>query len=284
MSSSSQQEQEEPTEPKQQEPFHFYHHVESLIPNIIDFESESESESTTSFRHLVDKVFVINLKHRTDRWQQVQEQLQRYNIQNVERFDAVCPTSSDMVQSLMQEFGLQQQHIDYFYQDAVNYTPHNLDKYVFGTVGCLCSHLSIIRLAKERKYHNIVILEDDFLLSYSNWMDIFYQGIQELPNDWHMLYLGGRNVQPLQSIPNAQAQARYVGRCTNTVTTVGYMMNHRCFDAVLNQTGSKTNITMDVYYGSHIQRNYNCYALKPYIIRQRPDKSDIIHRFVDYQC
>jgi len=72
----------------------------------------------------IDRVFYINLERRVDRFQQINEQIISLHIpfEKVERFSAIEG----------------------------------------GQIGCIQSHLAIIRLAKERQYKCIMILEDDF--------------------------------------------------------------------------------------------------------------------------
>ena len=72
----------------------------------------------------IDKVFYINLEHRTDRKHEIEDELNNYNIP-YERFNAFA-------------------------------TPD------FGIVGCTKSHLEVLKEARDRKYKNILIFEDDF--------------------------------------------------------------------------------------------------------------------------
>jgi len=74
--------------------------------------------------HFIDKIIYINLNKRTDR--------------------------KEMVENELTNFGLP------FERYAAIETPG------FGTLGCGLSHLNVLKLAKERGYQNILILEDDF--------------------------------------------------------------------------------------------------------------------------
>ena len=47
-----------------------------------------------------------------------------------------------------------------------------------GIVGCGLSHLNVLKIAKERKYKNILILEDDFLFLVSS--EKFFENLKEL--------------------------------------------------------------------------------------------------------
>jgi len=71
----------------------------------------------------IDKIIYINLDKRTDRREQIEQQLDEYGL-SYERFPAIYHS--------------------------------------FGIVGCTQSHLAVLRLAKERGYKRVWILEDDF--------------------------------------------------------------------------------------------------------------------------
>jgi hypothetical protein len=74
--------------------------------------------------HYIDKIFYINLDKREDRRKEIEDELSKYSL-SAERYSAV-------------------------------YTPNS------GIVGCGYSHLNVLKLAKERGYKNVLILEDDF--------------------------------------------------------------------------------------------------------------------------
>lgn len=72
----------------------------------------------------INKIMYINLNKRTDRKKIIENQLNNFDL-DYERFEAI----------------------------------ENSD---FGIVGCSLSHLKVLQIAKERRYKNILILEDDF--------------------------------------------------------------------------------------------------------------------------
>lgn len=73
----------------------------------------------------IDKVFYINLEHRSDRKLEIETELYNYGIVDYERFNAI-------------------KHDD------------------IGGVGCAKSHIEVLKIAKEREYKRILIFEDDF--------------------------------------------------------------------------------------------------------------------------
>lgn len=64
------------------------------------------------------------------------------------------------------------------------------DKFKPGEIGCLLSHIKAIKLAKENNYDNVLILEDDVILSsdFNNHIKFLFRII---PPDWEHIFLGG---------------------------------------------------------------------------------------------
>lgn len=92
-----------------------------------------------------DKIFYINLKRDVERNNHMIDQFKEFGITNYERFEAIeCNEIPD--KSLWRNFNKQD------------------EKYVKGSIGCRDSHLGIFRIAKERRYKKILILEDDIIM------------------------------------------------------------------------------------------------------------------------
>ena len=108
----------------------------------------------------IDKVFIINLKERTDRREAIEKELMRVDIKNYEFFDAIRPTTDDL-----------NNWNSLFIKDIPTWFKRlNKDesKYRLGALGCLLSHYKIMQISKERGYKNVMILEDDtkFILKW----------------------------------------------------------------------------------------------------------------------
>ena len=88
---------------------------------------------TTIFDYF-DAIYCINLDKRPDRWEWVKKEFEKMGIEDkVKRFPA---------------FDVNKKH-----------------------VGCALSHRYIIKLAKENKYNNVLILEDDIYFN-KNWIEL----------------------------------------------------------------------------------------------------------------
>ena len=90
----------------------------------------------------IDKIFIINLKQRTDRRKQMIEEMQKQNITNYEFFDAIRPT--------IEEFKDWNPQFCYYVKKDIH--PSRFNNYQIGCLGCLKSHLEVCRIALERNY------------------------------------------------------------------------------------------------------------------------------------
>jgi len=108
---------------------------------------------------LFEKIYCINLDHRTDRWERASNFFKQNDI-NVERFSAI--------------------------------------KHSHGATGCAISHLTIIKNAKELNLKNVFIFEDDFQFDNYD-LNYIEKAFSELPNDWDIFYLGYNPLEKLIS-------------------------------------------------------------------------------------
>jgi len=80
--------------------------------------------------HNIDHIFYINIEYRTDRRNEIECELKQYGLIG-ERYNAIY----------IQNGG--------------------------GCLGCSYSHLNVLKIARERGYKNVLILEDDFKFTVS---------------------------------------------------------------------------------------------------------------------
>jgi len=117
-----------------------------------------------------DKIFYINLEKDKDRNASMISQFEKFGITNYERFNAF---TGGFIPN------------EHAYRNFNN----KEHRYVVNSLACRESHLSVIKIAKERGYKRILILEDDveFIDDPSTLLRINIGII----NDWDMLYFGG---------------------------------------------------------------------------------------------
>ena len=218
-----------------------------------------------SINTFFDKIFIINLEHRKDRWDECQEILKKHKITNFERFTAICPEYKSIDRKHYNRLVVNQR-----------------EWYVTGAVGCKLSHLGVIKLAKSRGYNNFLVLEDDFSIDYleEEFKSIFTNAILELynpntntnTNTWDMLYLGGNNLIKPNKLDNNQL----LHRAIKINTTHAYAMNNSIFDRCINEI-ENCGTEIDDYYKNNIQNipELNVFCIFPSLIKQRRSVSDI---------
>jgi GR25 family glycosyltransferase involved in LPS biosynthesis len=211
-----------------------------------------------------EKIYCINLDHRTDRWQECCSIFNEYEITHkVERFSAV-----------------QYKHQDPRYSKAM------------GQLGCSASHFEITKNAYERNLENYLVLEDDFY--FLDKPDILFDklnfSISELPSNWQMLYLGG-NLDCSYEIYPIQKYSEHLFKLNACHTTHAFSVNKSLYEKILDKSFFKIPIqewyqkynVIDVYFSKEILKNNNCYITNPLLCLQKPGFSNIEQNYYDYK-
>ncbi len=183
-----------------------------------------------------DNIFIINLKRRTDRRENMITKLKEQNIINYEFIEAFDGNEKSII-------------------DKFNELVDNKQTQIItsGHFACLLSHINAIKLAKSRNYSSIMILEDDvyfcndFLNKLSNLM---------IPN-YDMIYLGG-------IISKKKLFFNDWIRYSNIMGAYGYILSSHLFDIVLTQL-EKLTVYVDFFYMKKIQPNYSTILLFDFI-------------------
>ena len=144
--------------------------------------------------HNIDHVFYINLDYREDRKEEIESEIQKMNLQEkTERFPGIRVVEQ-------------------------------------GILGCTKSHLAVLKLAKERGYKNVLILEDDFEFvvskeEFERELETFFKS--DIEYDVCMLsYL--LNTIEEQEYPNTN-----VKRLLEAQTASGYLVNAKYYDTII---------------------------------------------------
>jgi len=139
--------------------------------------------------HYIDKIFYINLDKRTDRREEIENELKNYEL-DAERYPAILNEAS-------------------------------------GIVGCSKSHLNVLKLAKERGYKNVLILEDDFefIVSKEEFEDSLAQFFESgLDYDVVMLSYIVQKREPFNDL---------VSKIIESQTASGYIVNCNYYDTII---------------------------------------------------
>ena len=140
-------------------------------------------------------------------------------------------------------------------------------------LGCTLSHLTIL----EKKHtFPFIVFEDDCTIIES-W-DVLDKAINQLPNDWDMLYLGANVTAPV------------IHYSENLVRLKGAWMAHAIIynsqsviDYILSNRKIPEKVIIDDFYRTNVHAKFNCFMVTPMMAVQRPGKSDVRGgRFRDY--
>lgn len=118
---------------------------------------------------IFDKIYVLNLKRRTDRLKMTEKRLNFAEIENYIVFDAVDGSVMEKIWEIYQKEN------SYFKNSSY--------------LACAISHLSIYRDAIEKGYQRILILEDDNRV-HRKGLSLLEKNYSDVPEDWELLYLG----------------------------------------------------------------------------------------------
>ena len=245
--------------------------------NMVDFHLPKPYDKQTSDKILkllkllpdnkdyIDKIYIINLKERTDRKQHILKELTKNNITNYKFIEAIKPTIEE---------------VNSWSGNYCNYVMKDIpierrEKYKIGCCGCLKSHLFIYNDMLKNNYENILILEDDCVIkdnidSYKKYMKYC------IKSKYGLFYFGGTHSKnPIKIKDNFH-------KCEKTHTTHSYMISRECAEFIVKSiSGYEKEI--DVYLSDIVQQKFSCFCLYPSIFSQLDGISDIQGAYVQYQ-
>jgi glycosyl transferase, family 25 len=187
----------------------------------------------------------INLDKRTDRKKEIESELRRMGIPNFKRFPAV-------------------NHRD-------------------GAIGCAYSHLNLLKEAKNKKYKNILILEDDFEFIVSK--KEFWKLMEATKDiDYDVIMLG-------YQLNKHEDYNDTFYKVLEAQTASAYLVNSGFYDKLIKnledavlefeKTGQHWNYANDQCWKS-LQPISKWYAFRTRIGKQRPSFSDNKGEKVNY--
>ena len=186
----------------------------------------------------IEYIFIINLKKDYMRKKKISKIFEKYDIANFEFFDAINGNE---------------------YEKEYNEIKKNGSKIKsIGHYGCLKSHLQVLKIAKQRKYKNILILEDDItfnenIIEKINNIELPYTDI---------IYLNGIT-KYVKLFYNDYGYAKHLYGCFS------YLVKNIYYDKLINLYETKENC-IDIML-SHLQYKNNYIVLNNYILTNIED-------------
>lgn len=196
-----------------------------------------------------ERIYCINLAKRSERWESAKKQFLNNNITAI-RYEAIDGNQYDSVNGLKP-----------------------------GELGCLLSHLNILKECQKNNIENVLITEDDVQFC-EDFNFKFFEYIKELPK-WDILYLGANHAlcNPYENNPPIKI-TEHVYRVIHAYSTHAYAVNKSCYQYLIDHISKSTN-SLDVMY-SQIQKNLEVYIFRPHLAWQSEGYSDILETNVDY--
>jgi glycosyl transferase family 25 len=197
----------------------------------------------------IDKIFYINLDRRTDRRDLIEMDLAKIGL-NAERFP------------------------------GIPFEP--------GIVGCGKSHLAVMKMAKERGYKNVLILEDDFTFLVSKEeLDVALEKFFSNVKEYDVCMFCCQNMVEVPTRPHP-----FLSRLVEANNASAYLINGAYLDTLiqlyeyalplLERTGEHWNYANDQVWKS-LQRKDRWFCFQPRLGKQRSGYSDNAKAFMDYE-
>jgi hypothetical protein len=205
-----------------------------------------------SFNKYFNDIFCINLDQRPDRWDEVQQEFNKFNLTGVTRFSAVDGKTLPK---------------------PIN-TGSGIPPLLPGELGVLESNLKLVKYANENNLPNFLMLEDDVV--FSDEVNNLDKYMSNIPDDWDMIYFGGNHKysHPPKQINETTLKLHY------TVAIHCVAIKSTVYD-VIESILSKRSKQVDNYY-TLVQQSFNVYCTNPSIAFQKEGFSDIQNRVVNY--
>ena len=195
----------------------------------------------------IKNVLYINLEARTDRKEQVEQQLNTIGLKG-ERFNAIRLTN--------------------------------------GAIGCSMSHLKCLEIAKERGWDHVLIVEDDIQFLDPSLFVKQFNSFLNNAREYDVVLLAGNNVPPYQTIDDTCVKVSSCQTTTGYMVQRHYfdtlINNIKTGINMLMRNPERPNLYAIDQYWFELQRKHNWFLIIPLTVTQRPGYSDIEKRQINY--
>jgi len=199
--------------------------------------------------HDIKHIYYINLEHRKDRKDNVEKELQKINLINFERFNAI--------------------------------------KMQNGAIGCSMSHLKCLEQAKKLDLPHIFICEDD--IEFINPSLFINQVNKFLKSkiEWDVILVAGNNMIPYNPVNDYCIQVANCQTTTGYIVKNNYfdklIANYKeGIQLFLRNQDKKQLYAIDKYW-LQLQQQDKWYLIIPLSVVQRVDYSDIECKTTNFQ-
>ena len=199
----------------------------------------------------IQHAFYINLEHRVDRKEYVEEQLKSIGInKNVQRFNAI--------------------------------------KMENGAIGCSLSHFKCLETAFKNKWSHVFICEDD--ITFLN-PDLFKTQLNTFlrnrpKTEWDVILLGGNNIPPYKVIDDTCVQVTRCQTTTGYIVNGPYIQKLKenvklGVQYLMKNPSYHQKYAIDKFW-FHLQNIDKWFLIIPLTVTQKSGYSDIENKETDY--
>ncbi len=195
----------------------------------------------------IKNVLYINLESRTDRKEQVEQQLNIIGVKG-ERFNAI--------------------------------------RLANGAIGCSMSHLKCLEIAKERGWDHVLIVEDDIQFLDPSLFVKQFNSFLNSGREYDVVLLAGNNVPPYQTIDDTCVKVSSCQTTTGYMVQRHYLdtliHNVKTGINMLMRNPERPNLFAIDQYWFELQRKHNWFLIIPLTVTQRVGYRDIEKRHTNY--
>lgn len=197
-----------------------------------------------------EKIYCINLERRSDRWEECLNEFSKHNL-IVDRYNAIDGNDIESVSGLSNS-----------------------------QIATVHSHLEVLKKAKKDNLSNVLVLEDDIEF-HEDFDSIFDKWNLEIPEDWDIIFFGGNHAANNPWSPGELKKiSEHVYKVTHCLALHCYAVKNTVYDKLISVLSEFNNPADNAI--AKIQKEVNCYVIRPHIAWQRPSHSDLLGFFTDY--
>lgn len=194
-----------------------------------------------------DRIFVISLESRPDRWAHFINEMNAIGVTKFERF-----------------LGYERPFVGIDLETNERTDPS-------GNMGCTASHRALLELIAFNKWDRVLVLEDDVKVRLPEDFNSMWKVLEpRIPSEWDMLYLGGHYGEDVLERVNPN-----ILRCGRMLTTSSYGITWQMARRMAPYICGIGPI--DSLFGWFHPRN-QCFCLQPRLMVQYTNFSDLQDR------
>jgi GR25 family glycosyltransferase involved in LPS biosynthesis len=198
---------------------------------------------------ITNEIYVLNLKKRDDRLNHIKKELEKIFCENYTIVESIDGSKIE-----------------------------NPTKLKNGMFGLIMTYLKIYELSKNNDSDSLIIIEDDCVFS-KEFCEKFEIFIEEVPNDWKLLYFGGNHNTHI-NLEQPKKISKNVIKLINTYSAHCVIIKKDVFFKFIDEL-KEFKIENDVLL-VNFQKKYPSYSTSEKITWQINNHSDIEEKYTNY--